>query len=308
MKRAAAVGIIALGIQCLASAGAAAPLRVVTTLFPWFDFARAVGQKQVEAVLLLPPGVEAHAYAPTPRDLRRIEQADAFIYSGEAMEPWVKDLLAGLDLRHTRVIDVSAGLALEPAQPGGEAEDGHRHAANGLDPHFWLDPELAGRAVEVIAEGLAAEAPDQAAVFRKRAAALRGELKTLDAEIAQGLRRCQGRDLICAGHSAFAYFARRYDLHLRAAYAGYSPNAEPTPRALAELVAALRRLRVKAVFYEELIEPRVARVLAAEAGVKMLPLHGAHNLSAEDRKRGLTYLQIMRNNLRRLQAGLGCEP
>lgn len=308
MKRLAVMLILGLGAQCLASAGAAAPLRVVTTLFPWFDFARAVGQNQVEAVLLLRPGVEAHSYAPTPRDLRGIEQADAFIYSGEAMEPWVKELLDGLDLRRTRVIDVSAGMALEPAEHGGEAEDARHHAEGGLDPHFWLDPELAGRAVEVIAEGLAARAPEHAAVFRSRAKDLRAELHTLDAEIARGLQRCQGRDLVCAGHSAFAYFARRYGLRLRAAYAGFSPNAEPTPRALAELAATLRRLRVKAVFYEELIEPRVARVLAAETGVKMLPLHGAHNLSAEDRKRGLTYVQIMRENLRRLQAGLGCEP
>jgi zinc transport system substrate-binding protein len=308
MKRFTLILLVGMAFQCLAAAGTAAPLRVVSTLFPWFDFARAISQGQAEVTLLLPPGVEAHTYAPTPRDLRRIEQADVFIYSGPEMEPWVPELLAGLKLQHTRVIDVSASMHLHDAAARPAVGKDHRHPGSGLDPHFWLDPELAGQAVEVIAEGLAGQAPGQAKSLRGQAEVLRQELKRLDAEIARGLRRCQGREVICAGHSAFAYFARRYHLGLRAAYPGYSPNAEPSPRALAELVTVIRKQGVKAVFYEELIDPRVARVLAEETGVLMLPLHGAHNLSAADRDRGRTYLQIMRENLRQLQAGLGCEP
>ncbi|MEW6515485.1 MAG: zinc ABC transporter substrate-binding protein [candidate division FCPU426 bacterium] len=283
-------------------------LRVVTTLFPWFDFARTIGQDQAEVSLLLPPGVEAHTYAPTPRDLERIAQADVFIYSGPSMEPWVEDLLAGLQLKHTRVVNVSegvkAGASAEP-HAGGIEHSGHD---NGPDPHFWLDPQLASQAVTVIEQALSAQAPDQAKVFHLHAGALRRELASLDAEIAQGLQQCRSRELVSAGHSAFAYFARRYHLHMHAAYPGFSPNAEPSPRALAHLVEDIRRLGVRTIFYEELIEPRVARALAAETGVAMLPLHGAHNLSAADRERGLTYLQLMRENLRRLKQGLGCEP
>ncbi len=309
MNRFAGMLILGIGFQCLAAAGVAAPLKVVTTLFPWYDFSRSVGQELAEVTLLLPPGVEAHSYTPTPRDLRRIEQADVFIYSGPAMEPWVTDLLAGLNLRRTRVINVSAGMGLEPVHRGHGAEPGHpHHAEDALDPHFWLDPALASRAVEVIAEGLATQAPAHAGDFWRQAERVREEFKNLDAEIERGLRRCEGRDLVCAGHSAFSYFCRRYHLRLHAAYAGFSPNAQPSPRVLAKLVKTIRGLGVQTVFYEELIEPRVARILAVETGVNMLPLHGAHNLSAADWDRGLTYLQIMRDNLRQVQAGLGCEP
>lgn len=304
-----AVLLILFGAFNLASAAhAAKPLKVITTLFPWYDFARAIGQEHAEVTLLLPPGVEAHGYAPTPQDLRRIEQADVFIYSGPAMEPWVSELLGGLNLRHTRVIDISASLNLPAPEPGHPADQGHHHAEGGLDPHFWLDLELAGRAVAVIAEGMAKQNPGQAAAMGGRARGFQQELKRLDEDIATGLRRCQGRDLIYAGHNAFAYFARRYDLRLRAAYAGFSPGAQSSPRALAELVAAIRRLRVKAVFYEVMADPRMARILSEEAGVEMRPLHDGHNLSAADRDRGVTYLQIMRENLRQLQAGLGCGP
>ena len=59
-------------------------IKVVTTIFPLYDFARQVGRERIEVNLLLPPGVEAHAFEPRPADIRRIQNADIFLFTREA--------------------------------------------------------------------------------------------------------------------------------------------------------------------------------------------------------------------------------
>lgn len=72
-------------------------IRIVTTLFPTYDFSKEIGKDKVEVKLLLPPGIEAHSYEPTPKDIAEINNADIFIYTGDLMEPWVKKLLSSLN-------------------------------------------------------------------------------------------------------------------------------------------------------------------------------------------------------------------
>ena len=115
------------------SRGAAGP--VVTTIFPLYDWARAVGGDRVTVTQLLPPGVEAHSYAPKPSDVFGLNRADVFIYLGEDLEPWAEDLLRGAENPRLAVIEAGHGVARD-----GEHEGGQDHAHHGTDPHIWLDP------------------------------------------------------------------------------------------------------------------------------------------------------------------------
>lgn len=281
-------------------------LNVVTTLFPLFDFVQRVGGDRVKATLLLPPGVEAHSFSPRPKDAVAVGSADVFVYTGEAMEPWVGDFLKGLDDDDLLVVDATKGLPLLGSDHDDEHHDHHHHG--GVDPHVWLDPSLAGRMVGIIADALAKKDPADAETFKRNAAAYQNELRALDRDIRGALSRCERKTIVCGGHFAFGYFAKRYGLKHRSAYSGFSPSARPSPRALANLIKNVKRDGAKAIYYGELINPKVAKVIAEETGAELLLLHGAHNISANELRSGATYLSIMRENLERLKKGLGYRP
>ncbi len=301
---------VAAGLFASASA-AAAPLHVVTTIFPLTDWARVVGGDRVEVHQLLPPGVEAHGFAPRPSDLARIDRADLFIYLGPDMEPWAERLLRGLPQARRRDLEAAKGLIrIAEAEPHDDhhaegEEQGHRAC---MDPHVWLDPVLARQIVAAIAEAMAAADPDGAEWYRGNAAAYDAQLAALHERIETTLRTARHRTLLYGGHFAFGYFARRYGLEHRSPYRGFAPNAAPTARAIAEMIRAMQETGLRVIFHEELIEPHVARIIAEQTGAQLVPLHGAHNLSRAEAERGnVTYLSIMEQNLERLKAGLDAK-
>ncbi|WP_026368185.1 metal ABC transporter solute-binding protein, Zn/Mn family [Aminiphilus circumscriptus] len=340
-----AAGLLALVAGTAFSSGAvaaeAAKLKVTATIFPLYDFARQVGGDRVEVSLLLPPGVEAHTYAPRPGDMIRLGNAEIFLYTGELMEPWAENLVKGVDSPALLVVDTSRGIELAEEDEHdehvhfGEAESSghaaaspeehhghdqkasadahaggasdHHHLHHGKDPHIWLDPVLARIMVRTIAEAFAAKDPAGAESYRNNAESYAKELAALDREITEGLSACERRTIIYGGHFAFGYFARRYGLEHVSPYPSFAPDAEPSPRAVAELVETMKRTGASVIYHEELIDPKVARAIASETGARLLLLHGAHNLSREEREQGLTYLQIMRDNLARLREGLACR-
>lgn len=279
------------------------PISIVTTLFPLYDWAREVGGPRVKVTQLLPPGVETHTYAPRPSDIRILNRAHVFLYLGRAMEPWANDLLKGVHNPHLVVIEagreVMREMEDEPNDPS------HRHGAS--DPHVWLDPVLAQDIVSAIAEGLAQADPDGRAIYLAHAAGYRTSLQALHEKISAGLAHCRHRQILYAGHFAFGHFARRYGLTHVSPYPGFSPNAAPTPAQMASLIRTLRETGQTTLFHEELLDPRIGRILAAETGVRLVLLHGAHNLTREERARGnVTYLSLMEDNLAKLREALQC--
>jgi len=284
---------------------------VVATIFPNYDFVRQVAGDRVELRLLLPPGTEAHSFEPSPSDVVRISKAAMFVFTGEHMEPWAVDLVKGAGSRKLVVVDTSAGITLvqghgEHHEEQDRDEETEEHKG-GLDPHIWLDPTLAAQMVSTIADALVRIDPAGAKVYRKNAEAYGAKLLDLDGRITAGLQGAKRRMIVYGGHFAFGYFARRYKLDYVSPYKGFSPDSEPTPTAVAELLRTLKSTGSTTIFFEELLEPRVARVLAESSGAKLVLLHGAHNLSREEMDSGVTYLGIMEDNLQKLRAALGAQ-
>lgn len=283
-------------------AGSKPPV-VVTTLFPQYDFARAIAGGRVQVLLLLPPGMEPHHFEPRPEDVARINGASLFIYTGSEMEPWVPKLIAGAEKNRFKVMDLSLGVTLLPV--GDAAKGGHRRVQGQYDPHIWLDFGNAAMMVERIAEGIAAVDPAGAMQYRQRAELLKTELNNMDKRYREGLASCRSNVLLHGGHSAFGYLAKRYSLQYLAT-AGVDGSSEPAPRELARIVREARVAGVKAVFSEETVSPRVASVISREAGAVMLKLNAAHNLSHEDIARGVTFISLMDENLKNIRLGLEC--
>lgn len=276
-------------------AGAAqAKLRVIATLFPQYDFVRQVGGERVSARLLVPPGVEPHDYEPTPQDILEINRADIFIYTNKYMEPWVDKILQGSTNNNLLIVDASQGIKFIRAR-------------GGVDPHVWLDLANAGLMINNVRAALAAKDPANAAVYEKNAADYSRELRRLDEKYKKVIRACRLKRYILGGHSAFSYFNQRYGLTCLSAYKGFSPDTEPTSKDLIELIRKMKADNIRYIYYEELISPKVAQMIAGETGAKLLLLHGAHNLSKQELSSGVTFLSIMEHNLGNLKIGLAWQ-
>ncbi len=284
-------------------------LEIIATIFPSYDFARIIGGDKANVSLILPPGVESHSFEPSPRDIVRINKADIFIFTGKHMEPWAEGIIKGVKNEKLLVLDASKGIKLinEHEEDHHDDADDHGHHHSGVDPHIWLDFGNCQIMVDSIASALAAKDPSNKDYYLKNAESLKRSLADLDASFKKSLATAKRREIIYGGHFAFAYLAKRYGLEHESPYDGFSPNAEPSPKAIAQLIKKMRESGNKHIYYEELIDPKVARTIAAESGAKMELLHGAHNVSSDEMKSGASFLGIMRENLKKLEKGLECQ-
>lgn len=295
-------------------------IQIIATLFPQYDFIKAVGKDKVEVSLLLSPGVESHSYEPTPQDMVNIRKADMFVYTSELMEPWAVKISDTIEKKEVLIVDASKGISFMAEDHAHEEEHAHEdehsheednheeeHDHGGTDPHIWLDPTLAQKMVDNIAEALVKIDKTNEEFYLANAKEYKKQLDILDKEFQDTFSRTKSNKIIYGGHFAFGYFAERYGLEYISPYKGFSPDAEPTPRMIIDLINTINEAGIKAIYHEELIDPKVAKILADETGAKMLLLHGAHNLSKEELDSNITYLEIMRGNMNRLKEGLGYE-
>jgi zinc transport system substrate-binding protein len=223
-----------------------------------------------DVVNLTPPGVEPHDIELTPRDVGTINDADLVVYLGGGFQPAVEDAVAG-----------RGGSSLDAL--GGDS-----------DPHIWLDPVRFARAVEEIA--VSAEGDAKPVV---------DALNQLDDEYRSGLADCDRRVLVTT-HEAFGHLANRYRL-TQLSLSGLSPEAEPSPRELENLIARVRRSGATTVFAEPLISNRVVKTVAREAGAHVATLDPIEGLSEDRLRAGEDYVSVMRSNLAALRQALGCH-
>ena len=313
-------------------------LTIVTTIFPPYDFARQIGGQRVEVTQLLPPGTESHSFEPSPQDIIRIQKADLFIYVGGESDAWVEKILTSLDtssLRTLTLMDCVEKLEEEiPEGLEGEGFVGHRHSDDAdadadagagasagagagfvpggsshadeveFDEHPWTSPRNAILIAEKIAGALSGLDPDHAGEYEANLAAYREELTALDQEF-QAAVESGKRDVILFGDRfPFRYFTEAYGLRYYAAFPGCSAESEASAATIAFLIDKIRGEGIPAVFYLEFSNEKIADILCEDTGAVKLRFHSCHNLSKEDFQNGVTYLDLMRQNLTTLKEAL----
>jgi zinc transport system substrate-binding protein len=292
MVAAVALAIVAAACGAGRSVGdGGGKLSVVASFYPLAQAAARVGGDRVEVTNLTPPGVEAHDFALTPRDIEAIATADVVVYLGGGFQPAVQEAVPEAE---GTTVDVLAGVS---------SSDGAASAAVG-DPHVWLDPGLYAQVVEEMRRALTDADPVGAAVYARNAQVFEDELAALDEEFAAGLASCERRVIVTA-HAAFGYLATAYGL-TQEAIMGLSPEAEPDARHLAELSAFVRQHGITTIFTETQVSPEVADTLAAEAGVTTAVLNPLESLTQDQLDAGQDYASVMRQNLATLRSALGC--
>jgi len=266
----------------------------MASVFPLMEFARAIAGQRGEVNLLLPPGAEAHTWQPRPSDILRLRSSDLFVCVGSALEPWLDDILRGASHPKLRILQASLGLDLIKDKQGM------------ADPHVWLDFVNCQIIIDRIRESLSEIEPASAPLFLRNAVSYKGKLEELDVKFREGLKNCLQRKIILGGHAAFGYLAKRYNLEQVSLY-GLSPDSEPTPRELIEALQLARKNRIKTIYYEVSISNKLAKVMAKEIGAKTLALNPGHNLTKKQLMQGLTFFDIMEENLKNLRDGLICR-
>jgi zinc transport system substrate-binding protein len=260
------------------SAGSPAKETLVASFYPLAYAAEEVGNGGVDVENLTPAGAEPHDLEVSPQDVAAIREADLVLLLGDGFQPQLEDA-AGTGKKVLRLLD-TPGLALRP--------DG--------DPHVWLDPLRYAKIVGRIGQAL--QRPDAAARLQAR-------LRDLDGEYRTGLAHCERHEIVTS-HEAFGYLAERYGLE-QVAITGLSPEVEPEPAKLQQVVELVRERGVTTIYFETLVSPRIAETVARETGAKTAVLNPIEGLTKNEISQGENYFSLMRTNLRTLREGLGCS-
>lgn len=280
-------------------------IKVVTTFYPMYDFAKNVVGDAGDVELLIPAGTEPHDYEPSAKDIAKITDADVFVYNSGELETWVKDVLENVDENKVTVVEAAGSIDLMAGVEHDEEEeddhDGHDHDHE-LDPHVWLDPVLAQKEVEAIRDALVKKYPEQKEVFEKNSAAYLEKLADLNTEFKEAFENAENKTFVTQ-HAAFGYLAKQYGL-TQESIAGISPDQEPSPSRLAELKKYIEDNNVTVIYFETSASSKVAKTLAKETGVELAVLNPLESLTKKEQEAGENYISVMEENLEALKKSI----
>jgi len=363
-------------------------IMVYASFYPYYEFTRNVAGDKAVVKQYLPSGIEAHDWEPRAGEIQSLQDADAFVYNGLGMEPFVDNIIDSGDFDRVVFIKASDGIELlkpeehkeefseeiaeiiEEFEEGHMTEsqtlesieeilhehegDGHDHGADVIDeienllrkirnghinasegieeihhlvsgdvhdkdhetedvhdhsfeydPHIWLDPILVKQQVNNIKDALVKIDPANANYYEQNAATYNAKLDSFDAKVRSELSNCQ-KNTFVPFHNAFTYFGERYGLTVFA-IGGVAPDSEASASEIAEFVDFVRDNDIKIIFAEELVNPRLAEVIANEAGAQVLIFSPIEALTPQEASEGVTFLQKMEQNLDVLKVALECQ-
>jgi len=266
------------------------PPLVVTSIPPLAMIAGEICGKPGCAVSILPPGGNPHNFEPLPSDVQRASGAQLLVLIGLGFDDWAAQAVGALQGGQIEVVRVSEGLDLLPLS-GEAAEDSTSALPETWDPHFWLDPRMAGTIGHRIADALAQRKPEEAATYLTRASEFEHRMTVLDVELRDRLAPVRDARFITT-HAGWAYFANRYGLR-QIAVLEVSPGREPGPKTLLDIVDQARFRGVRVVFSEVQLAPGSARVVGEELGIPVVTLDPFGGPGREGRE---TYTSMLRWN------------
>ena len=299
---------------------------VVSTSFPGYDFARAVTKNtNISTKMLVKPGAETHTYEPTPQDIIDIKNADMFIYVGGDSDTWVEKILKDVDTKKTHVVKLVdlVSTVEEEIVEGMEDEDEHEHDHDHdhkhdhdhdheshahkhdhdeeeegpeIDEHVWTSPKKAMEIVKKIADVASEIDADEKTKINDNAEKYVAEIAEVDKDLHQAI---DGKisEIVVADRFPFRYFADEFGLKYAAAFSGCSEQTEASAKTISFLINKVKQDKIKKVYKIELSNGKITETVSKDTGAEVLELHSAHNVTADDFSKGVTYVDLMKRNL-----------
>lgn len=263
------------------------------------DLVSAVGGEKVAVTTLVGPDQDAHVYQPAPRDVQALKSTKIVFTNGLGFEGWLPRLLKSA---HYQGASVVASQGIQTMTSKGH-NHGHKHHHDQHDPHAWQDPVNVQTYVNNIAAALERADAANAAYYRERAARYVAELKKLEDEAKVELATIPAaKRKVIASHDAFGYLTKRFGITFLTPQ-GVNTDAEASARDVAKLIRQIKTQKIRAVFVENISNPKLTEQLAREAGVEIGGRLYSDALSKADGPAS-TYLAMYRHNMQTLIAGM----
>ncbi len=280
----------------LIASTASAKMLVFTTIFPLYDAAKNIAKEKADVQNLVPFGVEAHDFEPKAKDMASLTKSDIVVTSGEVFEPWSKKIISSLGIKN-KTLDMSTKVKL--LKPKNEAQ-----THGGYDPHYWLSIDNQIATAKEIAAAFAKKDPQNAKTYNDNALSYMAKLNELKKEYG-AIKTCKNKKII-VNHDAFGYLSHEYGI---ATYAisGISPDAKPSSKQIARLIDIARKEKISTIFFEEFASDKVAKTIAKEANIKTSTLRPVENITVEESRKNIGYIDIMSFNLTKLKGAMDCK-
>ncbi|MDW2797328.1 metal ABC transporter substrate-binding protein [Clostridium boliviensis] len=281
-------------------------LTAMASFYPMYDFAVKIGGDKVDVTNMVPAGTEPHDWEPATKDITNLEKADVFVYSGAGMEHWAEAVLKTLKNKNLTVAEASSGITLMKGHEHEEGEsqeaESEEHEHGEFDPHVWLSPVNAKKEMENIKDAFVKADPENEAYYQANYETYAGKFDELDKKFKDTLSPLPNKSVVVA-HEAFGYLCDAYGL-TQMGIEGLTPDSEPDPARMAEVIDFVKENKVKTIFFEDLVSPKVAETIAKETGAKTEVLNPLEGLTDEQLKNGDDYFSVMEKNLTVLKEAL----
>ena len=278
-------------------------IRIITTSFPPYDFARQIAKDTAEISMLLAPGQESHSYEPTPQDMVQLQQADLFIMGGGKSDEWAKKLAKSANLGAENTLSMMDCVAALP-----ETDHAHKtedHSENfAYDEHVWTSPANAMAICRQITDALCTLSPENAPIFRENLEEYLKKLESLDNEFWYVVENSPKKTLIFGDRFPFRYFAQRYGLSYYSAFPGCAGETEPDAATMKFLIDKVNAEHIPVVLHIELSNRKIADAICEATGAKPMLLHSCHGVTKDEMARGETYVSLMEQNIAVLKEAL----
>ncbi len=295
-------------------------IQIVATLFPQYDFAKQIVGDKADVKLLLNSGIQAHNYEPTAKDMISIlNNSDMFLYNGVDLEPWTEKIVEGLEEHNCNIINVSNNIDLIKLEEFEEKnanpeivienhnnnekysyEETHNHSEEIYDEHIWMNSNNAIIMIDNILEAICESDSNNQNYYRENAEKYKKEILKIDEEIKKIVDFSSKREIVIGGEFAYAYLIDSYDLKFVSVYMNCGEGEDPSISKVKSVIDYINKHNIPVVYYEELSEGTVAKMIAEETKAKPLVLYSLHNGDTQKD----TYISLMKKNVEALKEGL----
>ncbi len=302
-------------------------LKITTTLYPLVDFTKKIGGSHVEVESILPPGADPHTFEPTPKTMVKLADSHLFIYLGAGMEGFAESAAKTLKGEDVQVVEASKGMTFENFQSDHEhhdhseegthsedehheehedetthSEDEHHDDHGDVDPHVWLNPELAIELADHIKSELIKAKPEAKEDFEKNYQDLKERLEKLDQSFQQMVEQSNRKEILVS-HAAYGYWEHRYGLE-QISVSGLSPTNEPTQKQIKKIIEETRAHDIQFILFEQNVSTKPAKTIKNQLNLDILYLHNLSVLTEKDVENNEDYFSLMERNISTLQKAL----
>lgn len=315
-------------------------LKVYASVYPMYDFTKKIAGDKLDVEMIMPQGTEPHGWEPDSNAIKNLENANLFIYNGAGLESWTDKVLDSLSNKDLKVVEASEGVDLIKSTHTHDHEDedhDHEHEANHnhnheaeenhnhnheatennhdhedhdheghhhgpMDPHVWISPKNAKIEMKNIKEALVELDKENADYYESNYQKYAKMLDELDAKYMESLNNLPNKTIVVS-HEAYGYLCKDYGL-TQIGIKGVNAETEPDAKKMAEIVSYIKENNIKTIFTEELIDPKVSKIIADETSCDVKVLSPVEGLSEDQIKNNEDYFSIMEKNLENLVGAL----